>query len=81
MIVEPSVAVMLMQGKLNKVKKDFEKQIVRMQVQTASEVEESKKKASNAEAASNELKNKLEIALIQLAHVKKVAEASDKQAA
>jgi chlorite dismutase len=81
MIVEPSVAVMLMQGKLNKVKKDFEKQIVKMQVQTASEVEESKKKASNAEAASNELKNKLEIALIQLAHVKKVAEASDKQAA
>jgi chlorite dismutase len=81
MIVEPSVAVMLMQGKLNKVKKDFEKQIAKMQSQTASEVEASKKKASNAEAASNELKNKLEIALIQLAHVKKVAEASDKQAA
>lgn len=80
MIVEPSVAVMLMQGKLNKVKKDFEKQIAKMQSQTASEVEASKKKASNAEAASNELKNKLEIALIQLAHVKKVAEASDKQA-
>jgi len=81
MIVEPSVAVMLMQDKLNKVKKDFEKQIAKMQSQTASEVEASKKKASNAEAASNELKNKLEIALIQLAHVKKVAEASDKQAA